>query len=146
MNETERFNTFVLLVSRAYKSLRRAQEKYTRAFGLRSVHVTCMLQLHAAESGLNATELSRMCGVDRAQISRVVSELEGAGLVRASEPGEKRRYRGVLELTERGREMAAGMDAIVSEKLDAVASGLDSADVETFYKVFRQIADRLDEV
>ena len=34
MNDTERFCTFTLLVSGAYKALRRAQEKYTRRLGL----------------------------------------------------------------------------------------------------------------
>ena len=146
MNETERFNTFVLLVSRAYKSLRRAQEKYTRAFGLRSVHVTCMLQLHAAESGLNATELSRMCGVDRAQISRVVSELERDGLTGEASPGEKRRYRGRLRLTEAGERKAEAMNALVADKLNAVAGDLNPYDVQTFDKVLRQINERLEGV
>ena len=37
MNETERYYEFSGLISAANKALRRAQEKYTRDFGLRSV-------------------------------------------------------------------------------------------------------------
>ena len=95
MNETEKFYFFSGLVSRAYKSLRRAQEKYTREYGLRSVHVACMLRLLDAPGGLTASELSRACGVDRAQISRVVSELGAAGLMMGHWAGVTRHTNGV---------------------------------------------------
>ena len=81
MNETEKFYEFTGLVSRVGKALRRAQEKYTRDFGLRSVHVSCLLRLLDAPGGLSATELSERCGVDRAQISRVSADLAERGLV-----------------------------------------------------------------
>ena len=144
MNETERFCAFSGLVDRAYKHLRRAQQKYTRSFGLRSMHVMCMLQLLDSPGGLSAMELSGRCGVDRAQISRVVGELSAEGLVREAEPGEKRRYRGSLALTEKGRSQAAGMSAIVAEKLSSVSSDLPAGDVETFYRVFGEIVRRLE--
>ncbi len=146
VNETERFSEFTLLVSGAYKSLRRAQEKYTKVFGLRSVHVACMLHLLEAPDGLSAAELSRLCGVDRAQISRVVAELAADGLIDGAAPVEKRRYRGRLTLTGQGRAQARAMSEIVSEKLNSVSSALASEDVETFYRVFREIAAKLDEI
>lgn len=146
MNDTERFCTFTLLVSGAYKALRRAQEKYTRRLGLRSVHVACMLQLLGSGEGLSATELSRLCGVDRAQVSRVVGELERAGLLCEAAPGGKRRYRGSLLLTDAGREQAEAMSGIVSSKLAEVSAELRADEVETFYKVFRKIADKLENI
>ena len=146
MNSTERFAEFSGLVDSAYKSLRRAQGKYTRSFGLRSMHVACMLRLLDAGRGLSATELSELCGVDRAQISRVVGELTAARLLREAEPGEKRRYRGCLELTDAGRAQAEAMSAIVAEKLDSVAETLPPDDVETFYRVFREITALLEDI
>lgn len=146
MNETERFYEFSGLVSAAYKALRQAQEKYTREFGLRSVHVACMLHLLGAPEGLSATELSERCGVDRAQISRVTGELERAGLICEAVPGEKRRYRGPLALTDTGREKAAQMNAIVAEKLAAVSAELNPYDVNVFYRVLRAVVAKLGEV
>ena len=93
-----------------------------------------------------ATELSERCGVDRAQISRVVSELERDGLTGEASPGEKRRYRGRLRLTEAGARKAEAMNALVAEKLNAVAGDLNPYDVQTFYKVLRQINERLEGV
>ena len=146
MDDTSRFYDFTMLISSAYKLLRRAQEKYTRLFGLRSVHVAAMLQLLSEPEGLTATELSERCGVDRAQISRVVSELERDGLTGEACPGEKRRYRGRLRLTEAGARKAEAMNALVAEKLNAVAGDLNPYDVQTFYKVLRQINERLEGV
>ncbi len=144
VNETERFNEFTGLVSRTYKALHRAQEKYMRDFGLRSVHVSCLLRLLDAPEGLSATELSARCGVDRAQISRVTAELEARGLVCETAPGAKRRYRGSLTLTDYGRGQAAEMKEIVAEKLNAVSGSLDQEKLAVFYEVFHQIADKLD--
>lgn len=146
MNETEKFYFFSGLVSRAYKSLRRAQEKYTREYGLRSVHVACMLRLLDAPGGLTASELSRACGVDRAQISRVVSELGAAGLLEEAAPGEKRRYRGCLTLTGLGREKAEALRGIVVEKFQAVDEELDGEDVAAFYRVFNAVAEKLEDI
>ena len=146
MNETERFFLFTSLVSRAYKALRRAQEKYTRDFGLRSVHVSCILRLYDAPDGLSATALSERCGVDRAQISRVTADLAERGLVCETSPGAKRRYRGSLTLTVKGREFAREMKSIVVEKLQTVSGELDENEVATFYEVFAQIDDKLDNI
>ena len=146
MNETEKFNEFTGLVSRAYKALHRVQERYMRDFGLRSVHVSCLLRLLDAPEGLSATELSARCGVDRAQISRVTAELERRGLICETAPGVKRRYRGSLMLTERGRAEAEELSSIVVEKLAAVSSSLDQEKVATFYEVFREIASQLGDI
>ena len=146
MNEIERFYEFTGLVSRAYKHLRRAQEKYTREFGLRSTHVAVMLQLHdAADGGMSSAELSRACGVDRAQISRVVAELNADGLI-GTPAGEKRRYRGSLILTEKGRELAEKIRGIVLEKFQSVASTLNPDEVASFYRVFNAIDERLETI
>ena len=96
--------------------------------------------------GLSATELSERCGVDRAQISRVTGELERAGLICEAVPGEKRRYRGPLALTDTGREKAAQMNAIVAEKLAAVSAELNPYDVNVFYRVLRAVVAKLGEV
>ena len=71
----ERFQTFSGLISRAEKALQRAKAENVRGYGLRSVHVSCLLALYEHEEGLTGTELAAVCGVDRAQISRVAAEL-----------------------------------------------------------------------
>ena len=109
----ERFREFSGLVSRAEKALQRVKTENVKDYGLRGVHVSCLLALHERPEGLTATELASVCGVDRAQISRVTAELRGLDLVCEASPGPRRRYRGALELTEEGRAAAAEMAAVI---------------------------------
>ena len=90
----ERFREFSGLVSRAEKALQRVKTENVKDYGLRGVHVSCLLALHERPEGLTATELASVCGVDRAQISRVTAELRGLDLVCEASPGPRRRYRG----------------------------------------------------
>ena len=55
----ERFQTFSGLISRAEKALQRAKAENVRGYGLRSVHVSCLLALYEHEEGLTGTELPR---------------------------------------------------------------------------------------
>ena len=126
----ERFQTFSGLISRAEKALQRAKAENVRGYGLRSVHVSCLLALYEHEEGLTGTELAAVCGVDRAQISRVAAELTGMGLICEAAPGPRRRYRGALTLTEEGRELTAQIAPLVerSRKLERYYSERRAAD------------------
>ncbi len=141
---SERFQEFSGLISRAEKALQRAKAENVRGYGLRSVHVSCLLVLHEHEEGLTATELASVCGVDRAQISRVVSELTAMGLICESAPGPRRRYRGALALTEEGHAAADEMSDIVDEKLQRVSGDIPKEDIAAFYRVLRTIVERLE--
>lgn len=142
----DKFREFSALVARADMALLKAKAEYVKPFGLRGVHVSCLLALLNAAGGLTASELSERCGVDRAQISRVVSELTERGLVCGTADGGRRRYRGSLCLTEEGKKTAAAMLGIVDEKLELVAAGLDAKELEIFYSVFGAIVERLENI
>lgn len=141
---SERFQEFSGLISRAEKALQRAKAENVRSYGLRGVHVSCLLALCEREEGLTATELAAVCGVDRAQISRVAAELTALGLICDAAPGPRRRYRGALTLTEEGRAAAAGMVDIVDEKLQSVSGDIPPEELAAFYRVLRTIVERLE--
>ena len=142
----ERFRDFSGLVSRAEKALQRVKTENVKDYGLRGVHVSCLLALHERPEGLTATELASVCGVDRAQISRVTAELRGLDLVCEASPGPRRRYRGALELTEEGRAAAAEMAGIVDEKLQRVSGDIPPEELTVFYRVFGAIVERLEKL
>lgn len=142
----ERFREFSGLVSRAEKALQRVKTENVKDYGLRGVHVSCLLALHERPEGLAATELASVCGVDRAQISRVTAELRGLDLVCEASPGPRRRYRGALELTEEGRAAAAEMAGIVDEKLQRVSGDIPPEELTVFYRVFGAIVERLEKL
>ena len=143
---SERFREFSGLISRAEKALQRVKTENVKDYGLRGVHVSCLLALHERPEGLTATELASVCGVDRAQISRVTAELRGLDLVCEASPGPRRRYRGALELTEEGRAAAAEMAGIVDEKLQRVSGDIPPEELTVFYRVFGAIVERLEKL
>ena len=51
----ERFREFSGLVSRAEKALQRVKTENVKDYGLRGVHVSCLLALHERPEGLTAT-------------------------------------------------------------------------------------------
>ena len=140
---SERFREFSGLISRAEKALQRAKAENVRGYGLRGVHVSCLLTLLEQGRGLPASELAALCGVDRALVSRIASELMGHGLIREAAPGPRRRYRGALELTQEGRETAEEMSAIVDEKLQRVSGDIPPGVLSAFSRVLGTIEERL---
>lgn len=140
----DRFREFSSLISRTEKALQKAKAEYVRGYGLRGVHVSCLLALYERPEGLPATELASVCGVDRAQVSRVVSELTEMGLISGEAGGQRRRYRSPLLLSDEGREAASQMAGIVSDKLRSVSGDIPEEDLAVFYRVLRLIAGRLE--
>ena len=73
--ESERFVPFVLYTERIAKNIKRLADKKMEPYGLRSAHIMCILQLSKSDSGLSSMELAEVCGVDKAFISRITTEL-----------------------------------------------------------------------
>ena len=68
----ERFREFSGLVSRAEKALQRVKTENVKDYGLRGVHVSCLLALHERPEGLTATELASVCAA--AEMAGIVDE------------------------------------------------------------------------
>ena len=73
--DNERFTPFVLIIERITKNIKRIADMEMEPYGLRSSHVMCILQLAKSERGLSSSALAEACGVDKAFISRITSEL-----------------------------------------------------------------------
>ena len=77
----ERYVRFCMAVEQMAKTLQKYKNEKLAAFGLRSMHLMFMFQLHQSEDGLTGTELAAICSVDKAFISRVTGELISLGYV-----------------------------------------------------------------
>ena len=79
METTQRFASFILSIDRISKNIKRIKDNAMEKYGLRSAHVMCLFNLVKSKEGLNSTELAEACGVDKAFVSRVTTELEKRG-------------------------------------------------------------------
>lgn len=137
--ESERFSPFVLFTERISKNIKRIADEKMEPYGLRSSHIMCILQLAKAEGGLSSTSLSDACGVDKAFISRITSELMEKGYVIKDEKNAKGTYKTKMILTDEGWKINESIIKIIDESLQLVDSNISLKKLEVFYEVLEKI-------
>ena len=132
-----RFELFDGLIASAGKTLQRIKTNKMEKYGLGSTHTTCLCKLgKAGELGVTQKELTEQEGIDRAQVSRVLRDLEQNGLVEAvGSSAYKRRYC----LTEKGRKTTAEINDIILEINRYVSEEISAEEIAAFYRVMQVI-------
>jgi len=135
--EESRFELFDGLIASAGKTLQRIKTNKMEKYGLGSPHTTCLCKLgKAGDTGVTQKELTEQEGIDRAQVSRVLRDLEQKELVEAvGSSAYKRRYC----LTEKGRRITAEINSIILEINRYVSEEISDADIAVFYRVMQVI-------
>lgn len=141
----KRFERFAAAVLEMNRYLQRIKEQEMRRFGLRSAHTMCIFYLGQHPEGLTVTQLTEICREDKAAVSRNLSELSRMGLVSCSAPPDRRVYRDPYRLTERGKEIAAQVEARASDALSACGRGLTEAQRDNFYTAAQIIISNLED-
>lgn len=139
--EQDRLDKFMTLVVGASRSVTKLKSRYMASFGLGSTHTMCIRKLYASENGLTRTQISEFCELDKAQVSRIISELAQKGY--AVEGPGKSNYKRRVVLTDDGKKIAAEINSIVLSINTAVSEEIPPEELEVFYKVFGIICDNL---
>jgi len=129
------------MLANAQKSLTKIKNAKMEAYGLGSAHTICICRLYEAPDGLTKTRLAALCGVDKAQISRLIAELEEKDYVTADTANTN--YRQKYRLTEAGRSMAEEIQKIIGEVTDFVGGSIPPEELASFYQTLRTICDNL---
>ena len=140
MNES-RFELFDGLIASAGKTLQRIKTNKMERYGLGSTHTTCLCKLGKAGSiGVTQKELTEQEGIDRAQVSRILRDLEQKELVQAvGSSAYKRRYC----LTEKGKQITAEINSIILDINRYVSKDISTEDIAVFYRVMQEIDENL---
>ncbi|MBO5939294.1 MAG: MarR family transcriptional regulator [Clostridia bacterium] len=135
------FEAFNALLGNTMKSLEHLKAKGMGEYGLSGMHTLCIRNLYEHPEGLTRTELSRRCGVDRAQITRVIGELLAKGVVFEQESGSN--YRKKCVLTEEGRKTASEIDALIKKINSFVSGEIEPERLQIFYETLHEICQNL---
>ena len=135
------FEAFNGLISNASKSLEKLKAKGMGEYGLSGTYTLCLRQLYENRDGLTRTNLAQRCGVDRAQITRVIGELIAKELV--VELGSGSNYRKKCVLTEKGRTVTAEINELVQKIRYFVSAEIPKDRLEIFYETLAQICENL---
>lgn len=136
----ERFELFATTIGQIYKNLQRIKMQEMAEFDLKGTHVMCLFELNRNKSGLTITQLSQLCGEDKAAISRTISDLIKRGLVTTD---SDKKYRAPILLTSTGQVMADRIDEKAAEAVLAGSDGLTEDERTIFYKALTTISDNL---
>lgn len=144
--DTDKFLTFYQSLSGIVKDIKRKEMSYMRDYGLRSVHLRCLLKIRAAGNGMSAAELSRVCEMDKALTSRVLRELCDEGFVAVGSEGSRRAYKKAYFLTERSERVISDFDRDITECLVAARGSIPEEDMRTFYRVLFELESNISKI
>lgn len=140
--EKSRFIQFSSLVGSVTKSIQSMKMEKMAHYGLSAAHTNLLCHLaESGEEGMTQGELAQAELMDKAQVSRVLQNLEEKGYVRQN-PGKglyKRRY----TMTAEGRAVTDEMEAILLAMNRFVSRDIPDADLVVFYRTFGIIAQNL---
>lgn len=135
------FEAFNGLIGNAVKSLEKLKARGMEEYGLSGTYTLCLRRLYERTDGLTRTQLSHDCGVDRAQITRVIGELIARELVQ--EVGNGSNYRKRCVLTERGRAVTAQINQVVTRINEFVSGDIPKERLLIFYETLNEICENL---
>jgi DNA-binding MarR family transcriptional regulator len=118
---------------------RGAELRYRREFGVSLWEWRSIALLGGAQAPLSLSELARSAGIDKGQMSRVVSGLAKRGIVlREADSADGRGVR--LALSKPGRKLYAGLIRAAAQRDDAFNECLSSREREVFESALHKLA------
>ena len=120
---------------------RGAELRYRREFGVSLWEWRTIALLGASDAALSLGHLARSAGIDKSQMSRVVSGLAKRRLVlREAHPGDGRGVH--LTLTRSGRKLYDGLIRAAAERDTAFRNCLSSRETDVFERVLGKLASQ----
>ncbi len=139
----ERFLPFILSIDRISKNIKRIKDKAMEKYDLRSAHVMCLFNLVKSPDGLNSTELADICGVDKAFVSRVTTELENRGYIERKQNSHGSIYKSKFVLTQEGLEINEYIGKKIAEIMGKVSGEIPDHKLKVFYEVLAIIDENI---
>lgn len=134
-----RFHRFSYAISEISRCWHRIAADEMATYGLKSTHCVYLLTLYRHPEGLTATQLGKVCGKDKADVSRMMSIMEKKGLVK--KVGAT--YRALLKLTQEGINAAEHVEKRAATAVELGGKGMSEAKRETFYQMLELIVENL---
>ncbi len=141
--DTNRFLVFHQSFESILKNIKKKEMSYMSEYGLRSVHMGCILRINHSDRGMTVTELANASNTDKALISRVIKELTADGFVTTKTAGEDKSYRKKYYLTEKSEKIASDIDADLIQYMAKARNGISEDDMKKFYEVLSRLTTNI---
>lgn len=132
-------------ISCMYHDIQKIERLEMAKYGLKGPHAQCLLAMKRYPKGITAARLCEVCEKDKAAISRILTEMETAGIIfRENQNGS--RYRALLRLTEQGKVAANAVMEKARLAVELAGKGFGEEEREIFYRVLSIIAGNLNKL
>ena len=144
--DTERFLMFYQSFEKVLKDIKKKEKSYMSEYGLRSVHMGCLLRIKLSERGMTITQLAKASGTDKALISRVIKELTQDGFVTTRTAGEDKSYNKKYHLTEKGANIASNINEDIGGYMEDARKDIPDDEMQGFYDVLAILTKNISEI
>ena len=111
-----------------------------KLYGLKGPYAIYLIAISRNEFGITSARLAEICGRNKADVSRAISDFEENDLILRT--GETS-YNAIITLTESGKKIATDLAKKAMEAVSLVGGGIGDDDREIFYASLQSIADKL---
>ena len=143
--KSNNFELFSTGVSHLIKNIQSLKSRKMAEYGLKGTTALCLCQIFESENGLCASELSEQGEIDKAQVSRCMSELIDKGFAFRDDKDGKQ-YRQKYCLTSKGLAVAQDIVKTTSEIQVRIRGSVSDEDMANFYRVLNILCDNFGEI
>ncbi|MBE6702986.1 MAG: MarR family transcriptional regulator [Ruminococcaceae bacterium] len=141
-----RFEVFSPAVIQLAKTVQYLKSRKLAEHHLKGTNAMCLCYiLDSQGGGLSATELAKVCGIDKAQVSRCMAELTDLGYVYRNDMGG-RRYKQKYQLTDKGLTVADDLDNASRDIQNTLRKGISTEDLDRFYRCLSKICENFSDL
>lgn len=138
----ERFERFSFAISEISKHWHKLAADEMEKYGLKGPHSVYLIAMLRYTNGITAPQLCEVCGKDKADVSRMMSIMEGKGLV-TKDSIHQNHYRAVFTLTEEGKKAAEFVRERASLAVELAGQDFNDEKRAIFYEVLESISTNL---
>ncbi len=139
----DRFEKFSSVIGEIQKQLVKISSEEMHKFGIRGAQAKYLILLKRYNRGLTVSGLSRLCDRNKAEVSRLISELEKKGLVK--KVGEVN-YRLKICLTEEGDKLAEKICELAKRATEIAGEGITDIERDSLYRALDLISSNLQKI
>lgn len=135
----QRFEAFTSAISGIHRQIQRIERSEMARYGLKGSYTQYLLSIAHRPEGITAARLCKLCDRNKAAVSRILAEMESAGLIcRSAKP-----YKSLLSLTPKGSEAVHYIQERCQLATSLAGQGLSEEDRSTLYRALHHIETNL---
>lgn len=140
----DRFNYFSSEVFTIVKNWQKIASQVMKDFGLTSSQLIYMLALYDHDK-LNSTELVKISGKDKSDVSRNLNQMIKSGIVE-KKSNNKNNYGGSFYLTDKGRLIGSKISEKTMEYMELANKNISREKKEIFYEVLDALSENIEKL